>query len=262
MIAAFEDKIGVPYPYEKYSQVAIQDFIFGGMENTSATTQTDRVLHDARSVPGRKENPLPPPGQLPPAPGPAPRAAPSPTPSPAATLPRASLARSGAEGGDVEGAVLRNAAHLRIDSGQPGVGEIELHLRVREGVAHLRIDGEGGHLVAARAPELAAALAGAGLTLGKLETPPASVVAAPPPSAGAQDGRTGAESGLGGSAGNGATPNGQPGSRDPGGHPEFGDTGAPPDPRERGAPASPLPPRPSQGHPAPAASRSRIHVEA
>jgi len=49
MIEAFESKIGVSYPYEKYSQVAVQDFIFGGMENTSATTQTDRTLHDERA---------------------------------------------------------------------------------------------------------------------------------------------------------------------------------------------------------------------
>ena len=40
MIEFFERKIGVPYPYAKYAQVAVSDFIFGGMENTSATTQT------------------------------------------------------------------------------------------------------------------------------------------------------------------------------------------------------------------------------
>lgn len=49
MIEAFSGKIGVAYPYEKYSQVAVQDFIFGGMENTSATTQTDKTLHDAKA---------------------------------------------------------------------------------------------------------------------------------------------------------------------------------------------------------------------
>ncbi|MDR3606718.1 MAG: M1 family aminopeptidase [Oligoflexia bacterium] len=49
MIEAYEKRVGVPYAYEKYSQVAVQDFIFGGMENTSATTQTDLVLHDARA---------------------------------------------------------------------------------------------------------------------------------------------------------------------------------------------------------------------
>ncbi len=46
MIELFEERIGVPYPYARYSQVAVSDFIFGGMENTAATTQTDRTLHD------------------------------------------------------------------------------------------------------------------------------------------------------------------------------------------------------------------------
>ncbi len=49
MIDAFEATIGVPYAYARYSQIAVADFIFGGMENTSATTQTDRTLHDARA---------------------------------------------------------------------------------------------------------------------------------------------------------------------------------------------------------------------
>lgn len=49
MIDVFERVIGVPYPYERYSQIAVSEFIFGGMENTSATTQTDRVLHDERA---------------------------------------------------------------------------------------------------------------------------------------------------------------------------------------------------------------------
>src|SRR5581483_8141356 len=41
MIALFEQRTGVPYPYARYSQIAVSDFIFGGMENTTATTQTD-----------------------------------------------------------------------------------------------------------------------------------------------------------------------------------------------------------------------------
>jgi aminopeptidase N len=40
----FEDYIGYKYAWEKYAQVAVPEFIFGGMENTSATTQTDKVL--------------------------------------------------------------------------------------------------------------------------------------------------------------------------------------------------------------------------
>jgi aminopeptidase N len=46
MLELFEERIGTPYPYARYSQIAVSDFIFGGMENTSATTQTDRTLHD------------------------------------------------------------------------------------------------------------------------------------------------------------------------------------------------------------------------
>ncbi|MBZ5634101.1 MAG: HEAT repeat domain-containing protein, partial [Acidobacteriia bacterium] len=49
MLAFFSESIGVPYPYDKYAQVAVTDFIFGGMENTSATTQTAETLHDARA---------------------------------------------------------------------------------------------------------------------------------------------------------------------------------------------------------------------
>ena len=40
----------VPYPYEKYAQVFVADFIFGGMENTTATTLTDVVLLDERAT--------------------------------------------------------------------------------------------------------------------------------------------------------------------------------------------------------------------
>lgn len=49
MMQFFVDKLG-PYPYPKYAQVFVADFIFGGMENTSATTLTDIVLHDERAA--------------------------------------------------------------------------------------------------------------------------------------------------------------------------------------------------------------------
>ena len=49
MVEVFEERLGVRYPYARYSQIAVSDFIFGGMENTSATTQTDRTLHDERA---------------------------------------------------------------------------------------------------------------------------------------------------------------------------------------------------------------------
>jgi aminopeptidase N len=49
MLKFFSESIGVKYPYEKYAQVAAANFIYGGMENTSATTQTDLVLCDERA---------------------------------------------------------------------------------------------------------------------------------------------------------------------------------------------------------------------
>ena len=49
MIDFFSKVTGVPYPYEKYAQVAVEDFIYGGMENISATTQTAGTLHDERA---------------------------------------------------------------------------------------------------------------------------------------------------------------------------------------------------------------------
>lgn len=51
MIQFFSESIGVRYPYEKYAQIAVTDFVMGGMEHTTATTQTDRVLMDAKAYP-------------------------------------------------------------------------------------------------------------------------------------------------------------------------------------------------------------------
>ncbi len=45
----FSEKIGVAYPYEHYSQVAVSEFP-GGMEHTTCTTQTDAALMDARAA--------------------------------------------------------------------------------------------------------------------------------------------------------------------------------------------------------------------
>jgi aminopeptidase N len=50
MIAHFEDRLRTPYPWVKYAQVVVSDFIFGGMENTSATTLFDRALLDERAA--------------------------------------------------------------------------------------------------------------------------------------------------------------------------------------------------------------------
>ncbi len=48
MVKFFSEKTGVRYPYEKYAQTVARDFN-GGMENISATTQYDVMIHDARS---------------------------------------------------------------------------------------------------------------------------------------------------------------------------------------------------------------------
>ncbi|MCG8417894.1 MAG: M1 family metallopeptidase [Proteobacteria bacterium] len=50
MLELFSNLFGLPYPYEKYAQVSVADFIFGGMENTTATTLTDTVLLDERAA--------------------------------------------------------------------------------------------------------------------------------------------------------------------------------------------------------------------
>ena len=49
MVALFERLTGVPYAFGDYAQIFVSEFIFGGMENTSATTLTDAVLHDERA---------------------------------------------------------------------------------------------------------------------------------------------------------------------------------------------------------------------
>ncbi len=49
MMSFFSEKLGVKYPYEKYAQTVVTDFTFGGMENISATTQTELTLHDERA---------------------------------------------------------------------------------------------------------------------------------------------------------------------------------------------------------------------
>lgn len=47
MVKFFSEKTGLKYPYAKYAQTMTRDF-GGGMENISATTQTDNMIHDAR----------------------------------------------------------------------------------------------------------------------------------------------------------------------------------------------------------------------
>ena len=46
MLKFFEEYFETNYPFQKYSQTAVDNFEFGGMENTTCTTLTRRVLHD------------------------------------------------------------------------------------------------------------------------------------------------------------------------------------------------------------------------
>ena len=50
MLTFFSDRIGVEYPWPRYAQVAVAEFVVGGMENVSCTLQTDRTLHDAKAA--------------------------------------------------------------------------------------------------------------------------------------------------------------------------------------------------------------------
>lgn len=46
----FNSRIGFKYPWDKYAQVIVADFVAGGMENTSATTLMDRItVYNARA---------------------------------------------------------------------------------------------------------------------------------------------------------------------------------------------------------------------
>jgi aminopeptidase N len=50
MIAFFESKLGVPYPWSKYAQISGRDYVSGAMENTTATLHSDAVQQDAREL--------------------------------------------------------------------------------------------------------------------------------------------------------------------------------------------------------------------
>ncbi|TBR57976.1 aminopeptidase [Westiellopsis prolifica IICB1] len=50
MMEFLSEKYGYAYAYPKYAQVCVDDFIFGGMENTSTTLLTDRCLLDAKAA--------------------------------------------------------------------------------------------------------------------------------------------------------------------------------------------------------------------
>lgn len=50
MMEFLSNKYGYKYPFPKYAQVCVDDFIFGGMENTSITLLTNRCLLDEKAA--------------------------------------------------------------------------------------------------------------------------------------------------------------------------------------------------------------------
>jgi aminopeptidase N len=48
MIAFFSQLFDFPYPWPKYSQIVVRDFVSGAMENTTATVHNSDLQHDAR----------------------------------------------------------------------------------------------------------------------------------------------------------------------------------------------------------------------
>ena len=50
MIRFYQDFLGCPYPWDGYGQIAVSEFVFGGMENTGLSTMTERVLPDERAA--------------------------------------------------------------------------------------------------------------------------------------------------------------------------------------------------------------------
>jgi len=60
MIDLFSRVLGVDYPWEKYSQAMVDEFVAGGMENSSATTNTADSLRNPKLVPEyeQDEDPL------------------------------------------------------------------------------------------------------------------------------------------------------------------------------------------------------------
>src|SRR5579863_4917777 len=55
MLDTFSDKLGVKYPWAQYAQTSVDDFVVGGMENTSATTLTAQGLVNPKLAPEERE---------------------------------------------------------------------------------------------------------------------------------------------------------------------------------------------------------------
>jgi aminopeptidase N len=51
MVKFFSDYAGFAYPWGRYSQIVVKDFVYGGMENASATVLTEASIYDDRTPP-------------------------------------------------------------------------------------------------------------------------------------------------------------------------------------------------------------------
>jgi len=145
----------------------------GGSAHASATAATGAK---ARSAPARERPPDPDADHSDSAAAPAkldtptPAAAAEPRPvvrAAAAPIATASPIPLPPKGLDVQGAVLQSAAHLKVDTGT--MGAIELHLRIRDGAVHLRVDGDVASTMQSRSGDLSRSLAGEGLKLAPIE---------------------------------------------------------------------------------------------
>lgn len=79
----------------------------------------------------------------------------------------APLAAQAARDDGLSMTVLPHAAHMAIES---PAGDLDLHMRVRQGSAEITMGGSMAHLFDTRAPEARAALAGEGLALGRFDS--------------------------------------------------------------------------------------------
>ena len=54
MVEYFSTRFDMPYPWERYDQVLVRDYPFGGMENTTATILGDKMLQTPKDNPDAK----------------------------------------------------------------------------------------------------------------------------------------------------------------------------------------------------------------
>ncbi len=58
MLGFYGEYLGVPYPWKRYAQTFVWDFVYGGMENVTATTLNMRALHTEAARPNYRSEAL------------------------------------------------------------------------------------------------------------------------------------------------------------------------------------------------------------